>query len=324
MPARGSLVDRAGGWRVGAALLRWPAVRWIAVALLASGLAQRSLDGLDGVEPGIVAADVTLLSDPAPRFDGVRVDVRWGHRRLEARARGVSADALRARLAGEVVTVRGTVRPVEPDQPWLRRSSHRRRAHGAPRRRLATGRPAQPGRQRACAAPSSPAPRRCDPRARSLYTGLVIGDDREQPADLADSFRGAGPHPPARRVGPERGVRAGARRAAAPPPAPLAAPRRHPRGDRALRADDALRAVGAPRVGDGRAGGHPRDAGPADLPPARRRSRGHRRSCWSIRCSCARPASSCRPARPIAIVVLAPRLAVGAPRPRRRSARPRA
>jgi ComEC/Rec2-related protein len=30
------------------------------------------------------------------------------------------------------------------------------------------------------------------PRARSLYTGLAIGDDREQPPDLADSFRGAG------------------------------------------------------------------------------------------------------------------------------------
>ena len=35
-------------------------------------------------------------------------------------------------------------------------------------------------------------PRRSSERARSLYTGLVIGDDREQPADLADAFRGAG------------------------------------------------------------------------------------------------------------------------------------
>jgi len=30
------------------------------------------------------------------------------------------------------------------------------------------------------------------PVQRSLFTGLVIGDDRAQPAGLADDFRGAG------------------------------------------------------------------------------------------------------------------------------------
>ena len=58
----------------------------LVVALLASGLAQRSLDGLDGTPARVVAADVTLVSDPVPSFGGLRVDVRLGGRRLEARA----------------------------------------------------------------------------------------------------------------------------------------------------------------------------------------------------------------------------------------------
>jgi competence protein ComEC len=190
VPSRGALPAAVGVIAL-SVVIRWPVLWWIAAALLASGLAQRSLDGLDGVEPGIVVADVTLLSDPVPRFGGVRADVRWGDRRLEAHAQGIAADALRSRLAGEVVTLRGTIRSVPPGQPWLlarhvggeltvlrvdgwRSGDPASRVANGLRRTLVTG-----------AAP-------LDPRARSLYTGLVIGDDREQPPDLADSFRGAG------------------------------------------------------------------------------------------------------------------------------------
>jgi competence protein ComEC len=189
-PARGTLAVGAA-MAVSSALTRWPVLRWAAVALLASGLAQRSLDGLHGVETGIVDAEVTLLSDPAPHFEGVRVDVRWGDRRLEAHAEGVSADALRPRLAGEVVALRGTVQPIEPTQPW-RIARHIAgeltvlrvdRWHADdPASRLANA------VRRTLAAGSSP----MSVRARSLYMGLVIGDDREQPVDLADDFRGAG------------------------------------------------------------------------------------------------------------------------------------
>ena len=52
LPARGLVVRRGRARRASRRLVRWPAVRWLAVALLASGLAQRSLDGLDGVDPG--------------------------------------------------------------------------------------------------------------------------------------------------------------------------------------------------------------------------------------------------------------------------------
>ena len=190
VPARGSL-SIGVALLAATALLRWPVLRWLAVALLASGMSQRSLDGLDGVTPALVAGELTLLSDPRPHFEGVRVDVRWGHRRLEARARGASADALRQRLAGEVVTVRGTVRPVEPGRPWLvarhisgelsvlRVDAWRA---GDPAGRVANG------LRRTLVEGAAP----LHPRARSLFTGLVLGDDREQPADLADAFRGAG------------------------------------------------------------------------------------------------------------------------------------
>jgi ComEC/Rec2-related protein len=103
----------------------------------------------------------------------------------------VSAEALRPRLAGEVVTVRGTLRPVKPGRPWLvarhisgdlsvlRVDSWR---VGDPASRVANG------LRRTLVAGAEP----LHPRARALFTGLVIGDDREQPADLADAFRGAG------------------------------------------------------------------------------------------------------------------------------------
>jgi competence protein ComEC len=172
-------------------LVRRPLLAGLAVALLASTLAQRSLDGLHGVVASAIAGPVVLVSDPAPHFGGIRVDVRWGSHRLVAEARGASGDALRDRLAGDVVSIRGTVRPVEGDQPWLvaRHVAGELTVHrvdgwrpGDPLGRLANG------LRRTLVAGAAP----LDARERSLYTGLVIGDDRAQPDDLADAFRGAG------------------------------------------------------------------------------------------------------------------------------------
>jgi competence protein ComEC len=193
----------AGAWHpsrpafgVGAFLLvvvlpwRRTALVCLAVGLLASGLAQRSLDGLDGIAEATVEGDATLLSDPTPSFGGLRVDVGLGHRRLEARADGVAATALEDRLAGEVVRVRGTVDPVS-DQPWLtaRHISGRLTVlvvqgwrPGDPSTRVANG------LRRTLASGARP----LSDRQHSLFTGLVIGDDRRQPTDLADDFLGAG------------------------------------------------------------------------------------------------------------------------------------
>jgi competence protein ComEC len=189
-PARGGLVVAAVAGVV-ALVVRWPVLRWLVVACLASGLAQRSLDGLDGVRERSLRGEVVLVSDPTPHFGGVRADVRWQGRRLEARATGRAAVSLRDRLAGEAVAVSGTVGPPDASRPWFvaRHVAGVLRVHRVDgwhtgdrlsqvanglRRTLVEG-----------AAPLAP-------RQRSLYTGVVIGDDREQPIDLADAFRGAG------------------------------------------------------------------------------------------------------------------------------------
>lgn len=189
-PARPALVVGLVGAVLVAAGRRWVLLPMI-VGLLASGLAQRSLDGLDGVRPALIAGEVTLVSDPVPSMGGLRVDVRAGGRRLEARAQGASANALTDRMAGEVVRLRGEVEPVSRDERWLiaRHVSGRLRVlavgdgqAGQPVPRLANGL-----RRTVVAGTAS-----LDDRQRSLFTGLVLGDDRHQPADLADAFRGAG------------------------------------------------------------------------------------------------------------------------------------
>lgn len=178
----------------GAALaLRRPWLVCVAVGLLAMVLAQRSLAGLGVVPPtGPVQAEVTLLTDPAATPGGsVRAEVRLGGRHLALSAHRSAAAALDDRLAGERIMLNGEVRP---PGPYERRMAHRhlvgrlevdtvmgwRSGHGVTRvanglrRTLVQGAGSLSDRQ------------------RSLFTGLVLGDDRGQPADLTDAFRTAG------------------------------------------------------------------------------------------------------------------------------------
>lgn len=189
-PSTAPLVVALGAVALGWAARR-PGLLCVGALLLVSNLAARSLDGLAGIETGPVAAEVTLLSDPTPSFGGVRADARLGHRRVELRADGTSADALRPRLAGERVEVRGRLAPAPPEAPWLtaRHVAGRVQVHavvswhpGSPPTRIANA------LRRTLVAGASP----LTPVQRSLYTGLVIGDDRDQPVEMADDFLGAG------------------------------------------------------------------------------------------------------------------------------------
>lgn len=195
--ALGALRPSGSAWLVGlvafgaAACWRHPALLCVAAALFAATGAHRALAGLEGVEERDVAAEVTLLSDPRPSFGGMRVDVRLDGRRLEGRAAGVVAAELEPRLAGEIVKVRGSVSPTGTAVPWLvsRHVGGRLTIlavegwrSGDATTRLANG------LRRTLVAGSMP----LTARQRSLYTGLVIGDDRGQPADLGDEFLGAG------------------------------------------------------------------------------------------------------------------------------------
>ncbi|MFZ6003816.1 MAG: ComEC/Rec2 family competence protein [Actinomycetota bacterium] len=171
--------------------VRQPAVLCVSAVLLTSALCQRSLAGLEGVPVGPVAAEVTLLSDPEPSLDGVRAEARLGSKRLELGASGPAAEALLPRLAGEHVVVRGEVQLLSAQSSWSisrhltgrlrvhaveswRPGGHLTRVANALRRTLLDG-----------AEPLSPS-------QQALYSGLVIGDDRHQPAAMADDFQGAG------------------------------------------------------------------------------------------------------------------------------------
>ncbi len=181
----------AAGFAI-ALVARRPLLAMAAMVLLAGGLAHQGWAGVDPVDRGRFEATVTLASDPAPVPGGVRAEVVAGDRRLDARAYGGAAGTLRRRLAGERVTVVGTTAPLPPDTPRSVRARHLAgrltvtevtdwepgvwwsRAANAVRRHLLAG------------ASGLPAER------RSLLAGLVLGDDRDQRAELKAAFAGAG------------------------------------------------------------------------------------------------------------------------------------
>jgi competence protein ComEC len=178
---------------VAAWLLRRPRFLIAAAALLSSALASHALDGLRPPAPAVVHDRwVTLLTDPAPTTGGVGVEVRLGHRHVQAFARGPAAGALTPRLAGEHVRVDGALRPLAgvqrgrllprhiasrlsiDDVTGNRDANLMGRSANAFRRVVFRGAEALPE------------------QLRPLFGGMVLGDDRGQSVELADAFRASG------------------------------------------------------------------------------------------------------------------------------------
>jgi competence protein ComEC len=175
-----------------AAALRWRRAPVVTVALflLASASGARAEAGLTPPPAQALESWVTLVDDPRPTgTGGVRATVRWQGRRLEAVAFGPPAARLDDHLAGERLLVQGRIRPHQSD--WLRWrhvvarvSVEKVLDHAAAppvfglanwfRRRLIDGAES------------------LAPDSRSLFTGMVIGDDRQQTPAIADDFRAAG------------------------------------------------------------------------------------------------------------------------------------
>ena len=167
-----------------------PLLVLVAVAALAGFFGSRAMDGLADPPSGPVDGWVRLLDDPRPvGTNGVRVTVRHGDARLEARAYGAVAARLDDLLAGERVHVSGTARPAESD--W-----HRWRHVAATLNIDTVG-------DRAGAAPlagfTNRLRRLLDSGAgslpddsRAMFAGMVYGDDRSQSPRLYDDFRAAG------------------------------------------------------------------------------------------------------------------------------------
>ena len=172
---------------------RRPAALAVAVAALAAGLASASWAGLaPPPSPSSIRGEAVLASDPTPFRSSVRVDLRIHGRRVEAWASRAAADALRDRLAGEVVVVRGRLRAPPPEARDRLAVRHiaarldvdaveRWRAGGALARVANTAR-----RVLERGAASLPAER------EALLRGFLLGDDRAIPAIVEADFRAAG------------------------------------------------------------------------------------------------------------------------------------
>ena len=167
-----------------------PFLVFAAFAVFAGLLGSKALDGLADPPDGPLVGWVTLLDDPRPLgANGIRVTVRHGGIRLEARAYGVLAGRLDDALAGERVHISGTARPATSD--W-----HRWRHVAATLNVNAVG-------DRAGAAPLpafangvrrmlESGARTLSDDSRAMFAGMVYGDDRDQSPRLFDDFRAAG------------------------------------------------------------------------------------------------------------------------------------
>lgn len=172
--------------------LRRPLLLIAGVAMATSGLAARSWAGLAPPVPGPAAGVFTLLGDPHNVAGALAVDVRVGRRRVEAWARGGAAARLRDRLAGERVWLSGHLEPVPGTERALvavRHVSGRLSVDevgswsaGDPVSRLANT------TRRTLLAGAASLPR----ASRSLFAGFVLGDNRDQPPEVAYDFRAAG------------------------------------------------------------------------------------------------------------------------------------
>lgn len=98
--------------------LQRPALLCVAVAISTSSLAQRAIDGLEGLDAAAVRAEVVLLTDPEPSFDGLRAEAVLDGRHVGLRASRSTAPSLVDRSAGEHLVVRGALRPIVAPDDW--------------------------------------------------------------------------------------------------------------------------------------------------------------------------------------------------------------
>lgn len=174
---------------------RRPVLVCLGAALLASTLSERSWAGLDPPVSGqrLNATSATLATDPVDIDGAVKVELRLADgRRVEAWARGRAAGDLRSHLAGERTTVSGRLAPVTG-----RRQAYLARRHIAARLVVAdVGEWSSGGRlarlandlRRTLLRGAASLPE----GTRALFTGFVLGDDRDQDPGTIDDFRAAG------------------------------------------------------------------------------------------------------------------------------------
>lgn len=134
-----------------------------------------------------------LRSDPSPLFGGTRTTVELHGMRFSASAHGAAGSRLAQRSAGESVMVRGTCSPLTGDFARSNRVRHivgtltinevsEHFAEGSIVVRAANR--VRDAMEQGVAG--------MDTNRTSLFTGLVIGDDRLQPREMVQRFRDSG------------------------------------------------------------------------------------------------------------------------------------
>ncbi len=181
----------AAALALAALAVRKPWLLVAAIMLLSSSLGARAWAGLDPVEPAAFEGEATLVADPVPVGEGMRVSVRAQGRLYEAWAYGRAARDLGERLAGDRILITGSVRPILPLPDYQaarhianRLSIDRIHSHrdGSPPYRLANW------LRRTIASGAES----LDDDRHALFTGLSYGDDRYQSPVVSDDFRAAG------------------------------------------------------------------------------------------------------------------------------------
>ena len=176
-----------------AAVRSRPLLLCAAALLLAGVLGARSWAGVEPPRASRWAGTATLATDPVAGGGAVRAQMRLaGGRHVDALAFGAAGGCLRPRLAGERIEATGTL-----DAPARGSRARLAARHVSARLSVATCRPAGAGppwiraantlrRTLARGATALPEDR------RALWAGLVVGDDRDEPADLTADFQTAG------------------------------------------------------------------------------------------------------------------------------------
>ncbi len=154
----------------------------------------RSLEGLHPVELGRVTTPAQIVSDPQRDASGtgvvVRIRVKGKH--LRATAYGTMATAVLRRSAGEEVIVVGRIKGWTTEPPSWAVARHLSGSMSITDIRL-VGRGAWWSRQANWIRGHMQQGARTlpDPQ-RSLFLGFVLGDNRDQPVEVADDFRLSG------------------------------------------------------------------------------------------------------------------------------------
>lgn len=168
-------------------------VAGVVLAVVAGTMSQHAWASAQPRALGPYQGWATLMSDPISFGRGVRVVVEIDGERFDATVYGSARRRLAARQAGERVEVVGERRAAEG--PWARRARVRhvvgelaidRIGAWAPGTALSIASNRLRGALRTAALDAMP------PDQAALFTGLVVGDDTQQPDEMVEQFRTSG------------------------------------------------------------------------------------------------------------------------------------